>query len=116
MALGILKKMRKQWAVYWATESNDQFGNPVYEEPVEIKCRWEDKQDLFRDKEGKEVVSSAKVWPDRHLTLDGVLWEGRLEDVPSQTHPFENPGSRAIRSTNSVPSLNAKQFARWVYL
>lgn len=45
---------------------------PVYAPPVEVKCRAEYGNRLVRDKEGREVVSSARLYfePDIAISVD----------------------------------------------
>lgn len=57
----------------------NMYGEPEMEEQ-EIKVRWEGKRRLVRDKEGREVVSEARVFcteavkPGDALEYDGRSW------------------------------------------
>lgn len=117
MALSILKKMLKKGrAVYWAPKGVDDFGQPKYDEPVEIKCRWEDRNEQFINQAGEQVVSKSIVYVDRKLQLGGMLAKGTLENLTSQTVPANNPDSGEIRGWGEVPNINQDKFLRWAML
>lgn len=65
-----------QAAMYWAPGTNDGAGGVSYAAPVQIRCRWQNKNDLFRSVDGQERVSSAVVYPDRALKVQGFLLLG----------------------------------------
>lgn len=109
-------RILNQVAVYWDSAGSDDMGRPAYAAPVEIKCRWEDTNDEFVDKEGRTQVSKAMVYVDRDLDLHGVLRLGPLSEVTDQTHPFNNDNAWEIRAVNKLPNRRAKKFLRWVYL
>lgn len=52
-------------------------GRNAYAEPIfewkEIKGRWQDKIEIVRDKEGREVTSVAKVFCTETVQADDVL-------------------------------------------
>jgi hypothetical protein len=62
-----------QTATYWAPLPPGITGQTTFSAPVIISCRWEDKQVLFKNKEGKDVLSDAIVYVDRPLVLEGYL-------------------------------------------
>lgn len=112
-----VKKMRpytrklKQWAVYWAPSGAGVDGKTTYAEGVEIKCRWESSTEQTIDKNGNTIVSKAEVNPDRELSPDGVLWEGRKSELTSATDPFAQPGAWPIQRFDRTP--NAKATKVW---
>ena len=65
--MSIITKMRKQTAVYWALSSYDEYGQPTWDSPVEIECRWEDKSEEFIVSDGTRQVSNAIVYVDRDM-------------------------------------------------
>jgi hypothetical protein len=108
--MSIIKKMRKQYAVYWPPLGPNQSGMQTYGEPVEIRCRWEDDDFAFVDSKGTTVASTTSVFPDRILEVGGILWKGRLLDVPSQSDPLSNENSDEIIKFGELPNLRAKEF------
>jgi hypothetical protein len=104
--MDIISEMRLQKAVYWAPAESDEYGRKTYADPVEIDCRWSDKQIMFRDMRGQEKVSRAVVYPDRALDLNGVLWLGELAGLTSTTAPFENTGAYEISLMAAIPTID----------
>lgn len=96
------KRSMKQSAVYWAPGAKDGFGVITLAAGVVIACRWENKQELFRDAEGKEVMSSAIVYPEIPLAIGGYLYEG----VDTTVNPRAQ--GREIRAVGQSPSLSGQ--------
>lgn len=75
--MGIITRRLQQVAIYWerSGEPNDfdAFGNPSYEGPVAIDCRWEDGTEEIIGPDGSPVMSRATVGVDREVTVGGLL-------------------------------------------
>lgn len=112
----IIKKVLKQTAVYWAPLGEDSSGQQAYAAPVEIKCRWTDAQQEFLDKTGQTQMTKSVVMVDRDLTLLGALRLGLIADLTDQANPFRNSDTSEIRQTGKVPTLDAKDSVRFVFL
>ena len=63
----------RQDATYWASVQEDGLGGYNFGPSVNIKCRWQQKSQLFRNAEGEEVVATDIVYPDRELNKNGFL-------------------------------------------
>ena len=70
-----------QTAVYWSTPIEDGYGGKVFAEPVEIKVRWEDKDQLLRLDDGNQISSRAVAYVLQDVTLEGMMYLGTLEDL-----------------------------------
>jgi len=107
--MSIITRMRKQKAVYWATPVPDGHAGFTWTAPVEISCRWDDEQKIFVDPSGEEKLSTAIIYPDRVLTLEGYLWEGTLVDLEEDnavtTDPRNIDGARQIKQLAKTPNL-----------
>jgi hypothetical protein len=122
--LRILKKIRKQKAVYWEYLGPDQFNQPKFATPVELLVRWEETTQVFLNSKGVNQISKARVWLDESPTpavpvkMQGVLWKGALAslDTNHQAKPFSNPGAWQISKIDEKPTLLATQFVRWAWL
>ena len=119
----LISKMRKQTAVYWAqknTESgglaHDDYGQPQYTDPVEIKCRWDAITEEFIDAEGMRVAGRATVYVDRDMVPGDVLFLGELTDLDDQADPKSNEGAWEVRRFDNNHSLRATEFVRTAYL
>lgn len=121
--MSIIKRMRKQIAVYWAlasTESagsdHDDYGQPVVTDPVEIKCRWEAKSEEFIAANGTKTTSRAVVYVDRDVDVGGILMLGELTDITDEEDPKENEGAWEIKRFDNTPNLRATEFLKTAYL
>lgn len=95
----------RQTATYWAPGAPDVFGNVSFAVPVTIKCRWQDKADLFRDANGNQVVSSSVVYPDQAVEVQGYLYLGSS----ALADPRNEKGAKEIRQVGSSPNLRNTQ-------
>lgn len=107
--MSLLDAMRKQWAVYWALSGDkDLHGHDQYEDPIEIKVRWEDREERdVTPLTGEEFIVKSTVYVGQDVTLGGVLWLGLLVDAPS-TPPEHNK----IKVFRRIPKKNGKKFLR----
>lgn len=69
-------KNRYTVVTYWApSDETSGFGSPSFvAEPVIMLARWEARQELFKDDTtGREIVSSAIVYPEQDVAVGGFL-------------------------------------------
>lgn len=84
---------------YWPPGENTGFGKVSLGDPVALTGRWQDRQDLFRDAEGREVVSEAVVYVSMLLENGGWLYLGTSMEI-------EPPAAaREVRAVQSSPDL-----------
>lgn len=107
-----LERVLKEKAVYWKCTGRDKNGQPIYDDPIEVKCRWEDQAKLFMNAQGQEEVSRAEVMVDRSMPLDSVLWYGSLNQVSNLVNPLSNEDAWHVRYFKRIPTRNAKKFVR----
>lgn len=83
--MSVISKMRKQFAVWWArNEPPDRYGRYTFAEPVEVACRWDDKSEQYKDRQGQLAYSTSTVYVDRVMHPGDRLMRGNLEtDTPS---------------------------------
>lgn len=86
---------------YWAPTGNTASGGTTFAAPVEISGRWQEKQDLFRDRNGIEQVSQAIAYVDRELADRGWLFRG----ASVATDPTAVVGATEIRAVQQSPAL-----------
>ena len=121
--MSLITRMRKQKAVYWALASSDSggiafddFGQPKYTDPVEIKCRWKDVTEEFLDAKGARQLSHAKVYVDRDVDVNGILMLGVIADITNEENPKENDGAWEIKRFDKTPNFRATEFLLTAYL
>ena len=114
-----IQKVCVQTAVYWGNPQNDGYGNFVFDEPVEISCRWEDKAQIVVSNDGAETSSDAEVLITEDLDVDGYLYLGSLTDLDSDEldNPMTVEEARRIISYDKIPMIKSTTvFVRKVYL
>ncbi len=114
--MGIISKMRKQTAVYWALSSVNTYGENQYAAPVEIACRWEDVSVEFLDNDGSTQMSRARVYVDRDVIIGSVLMLGVIADITDEVNIKENAGAWEIRKFDNLPNLKATEFLKTAML
>ncbi len=105
-------RQMNQSATYWAPGVNDGFGGIVYNDSEVISCRWQDKAELFRDAQAREVTSSAVVYPAEELEIGGLLVLG---DFYEASDP-KAIGAREIRQVGKTTNLRVNQDLHKVWL
>lgn len=103
-----------QKLVYWPYVKKSATGAPVVGDAVELSCRWEDRQILFRTAQGQESMSNAVIWVDQDLTLEGYLYLGLLTDLDSTTEgdPTELDNAYEIRAYTKIPNVKGTDYER----
>lgn len=131
MALqGFIETVCVQTATYWGNPRGDGMGGMLWDDPVELRVRWDNTTKLIRDAKGKEVAAQAEILlagrleNDRSLTLvdlqvDGRLWLGSLDDLDSSqlADPMQVDGAWPIIRFDKVPEFaSTEDFVRTAYL
>lgn len=113
--MSLIRRMRKQAAVWWSQTSPDARGIFGYSDPVQILCRWEDRAERYLDSKRQERVSRSLVYVDRLMRVGDRLMLG---DLDSNTP--ENPRSSnvvfEIQSIAVVPNLRNTETLYQAYL
>lgn len=87
---------------YWPPGENDGFGRTSYGAPVALTGRWQDDQILFRDAQGREVVSEAVVYVSQAVANGGRLYRGTSVDIVPPA------ASREVRKAQESPALGGE--------
>lgn len=121
--MSIISKMRKQTAVWWQAQTDgsgeiatDDYGQPQYNSPVQIICRWEDVAEEFMDANNEKAVSSSVVYVDRDMKAGDVLMLGTTDDIVDEINILENPNSGKIQKFAKTPNLRATEYLKVAYL
>jgi len=67
------KWLDNQQLTYWSPGAPNYSGAIVFGTPVLVQCRWNDKAELIKDNEGKELVSKAVIHPATALLREGYV-------------------------------------------
>jgi hypothetical protein len=113
-----LQRTCTQTAVYWASPVEDGYGGKTFDDPEEIKCRWESSTNLIQKGNGEEIVCNAEVYVLEDLDEQGWLYLGELDDLDSNPdNPMEVSGAREIQKFEKLPTLGSTtEFLRKVIL
>ena len=79
--LNFIKRVAVQPAVYWGNPVEDGYGNKIFDNPIEIKVRWEEKQRLVTALNGKEIISKASILSSIDLDIEGYIYLGTLASL-----------------------------------
>lgn len=111
--MSLIERMRKQTAIYWAPISIDEQGDPTYDEPIEIACRWVDTQKNVTTPEGETFASTSTIYVDRDLVLHGRLMLGELDsETPSDPN---DANSVEIMVKKNSPNIRNTEILHTVY-
>lgn len=109
-------KQMKEWAVYWETDSNNEFGEETFKAPVEIRCQWNDFVQEIIDWKGIHTVSNSQIMVPSALVPGSFMLYGRLADVLTPSTPREIVGIARILRCNRIPRVRGDSHLRVVYL
>ncbi len=112
--MSVIKKMRRQKAVWWERLEPDQYGRFSFAGPVEVDCRWDDSGTEFRTMQGQTEMSNATVYPDRVMKVGDRLRRGPMDSNepadPLDITTFE------IRRFDQNPNFKATETLYTAYL
>lgn len=76
----------KQTIVYWAPkDAPDKYGQPEFEDPVEVACRCDPSDSLQVDGQGRTFSSMISVMTQTELKRQGWIVQSTLAAVGSQS-------------------------------
>lgn len=113
-----LNRMLKMKAVYWASTGVTREGQPALAEPIELRCRWEEKTEEFIASDGTKALSRAFVFVSRDVSVGGLLRLGPLSEVEAEGFPADprDGGAWEIRLFNKMPTIKQTEYVRQAYL
>lgn len=127
---GFLKKVCVQTATYWGNPQADGYGGTNYDDPVEVRVRWDNVSKLVTDAKGKELLCRAEVLvagrleddgtvTPLDLEVDGRLYLGSLDDLDSgqEADPMSIDEAWIIRRFDKCPEFKSTtKFVRTAFL
>lgn len=113
--MSVIKKMRKQTAVWWERLAADDFGKYNFAPGVEIACRWDDTSEEFRNTAGQTELSNSVVYVDREMNPGDKLRKGELESV-TDDNPLDLTDAFEIKRFDKIPNFKATETLLVAYL
>lgn len=102
-----------QEATYWAPGNIDEYGEQSFSAPVSIYVRWENKNEIYTNKEvGKQQISKSIVYTKTDILENGYLYLGASVVVTPKTVS----GAFLIRQVDKIPNVTASRYLRKVWL
>jgi len=108
MGMSIIRKMRRQKAIFWENQGLDGFGKPQLKKPVEIDCRWEDLNELIKTASGEERMASSVIYVDRDMNEGDFLMLGELTSLGPVKNPSELKNAHEIIKYAKTPVLRVR--------
>ena len=97
-----------QTLVYWPPSGEkDEYGKTIFGEPIDMKCRYEQKLQKVVRYTGEEVLSKGVVYSLYPLHVEGIVWQGDVLELESGQieDPLSIPGAELVISTEVIPPL-----------
>lgn len=103
----------------WPNTGSDGFGGFTFGSPLVHAGRWEDKAEMFRDPQGREITSSAICYVDGVIDIDvgDFLAEGNHLGVanPLAANASETV-ARRVEQSHRTTNLRNMQSLRKVFM
>lgn len=117
----VVAKFAVQTAVLWEYISPDGKGGALFEEPIEILCRWDEKTEVKINNKGLNFASAASVLTNHEVKREDYLFLGTLEDATLINSDVSNPkkikGAYAVIQMDKIPMVGkTDEFVRTAYL
>lgn len=122
LAAIMLKRAMKQRVVYWAKAGSDPWGKSVYtqDSPIELPCRWEDKQQEIILPDGRKVQSRGYLLLVDNLLMGSLVLLGTLtvwQALPTYPEPpTVLQGGREVILVRTTPEYNNRSVLYQAYL
>lgn len=114
----IAKLLYKQPAVYWGVAGKNEYGEEIFQNPIELSVLATQKDETIFDYKNEAYVSHSQIMTTELLQLGGYVYMGRLSDLTEEQKkdPRKIDGVMVIRKVEAVlvPILN--EYVRRYYL
>lgn len=101
-----------QTATYWSTPTSDGLGGNTWSAPVNVKVRWEQRKEQFKNTSGDTIVSNAVVWLLQDVDILGYLLLGQS----SAADPTTVKDAYQIKEFQKIPAISGYKFERRAFL
>lgn len=113
-----IARLLNQALVYWPPGTVDRYGNTDWADGSALSCRWQDSGEVFLNENGEKELSASVVFLNgvESVELDGRMYLGPLSDLGSILDDPTTVASLRIVSIDDIPSVDAAQSLKTVYL
>lgn len=105
-----IEQLYTETIVYWGNPTNDGFGAFTFDDPVEIKCRWENKEQIVSKADEKAVIFRSIIFVLQDVDTDGLIWRGSLDDLTDtqEADPRNISDIMIIKRFEKTPAIRAQ--------
>lgn len=101
--------------VWWTSPTPDGFGGKSFADATEIDGRWEQRQKLYRDAEGRELMSNAVVYVGIDVAVGDFLMLGEISDLSSGAEdPDQQPTAYEVVALETIKDVQGRKVCREV--
>lgn len=97
---------------YWAPTGESVEGKTTWASPIQYKARYEEKTEIVKDAQGKDVNSKARVYLEDNVALGGYIFNGKSKE----TNPTTVSGAYEIISKGRTSDLRRMRTLTMVML
>ena len=109
----------KQTLTYWQKNGSDEFGKPLFDAGVELKCRWEDRPQEVILPDGRKVLSKTYILMADDLLAGSVIFLGTIAQYNAlqvaPDPPTQNQGGQEVMLSKKTPDIKNKSTIYEVY-
>lgn len=102
--------------VRWPHTGIDENGSPIVGDPVEVRCRWETKNEEYIAQDGTRQVSSGVIYVESDFSPGDFVREGAISDIDSSITDLKDirsiRGVWEVRAFNKSPTFRKGEFLR----
>jgi len=102
----------KSIVTHWTTTPDGTGGYTFGTPDSTFKGHWTERNELFRDVEGNEVVANAIVFLDKDITVGDYIFLG----TSTVADPTTVVGAHQVRQFNKRPTLRVTAYERKAFL
>jgi hypothetical protein len=114
--MAVVDDKLNEYCVYWAPLPEGPEGQPVLDDPVEMRCRWSYKEQFVQTKTGEVVASLVSVITETPTLENGWLWRGTMSQLDDQSDPRNDPGAFRIQVTRDTTDVDATEHVYRAFL
>lgn len=106
-----------QIAVYWERLDPDGYGGWIWEDPIEVACRWVEKNEEMFDEAGNKFISKAEILVNQDMKPGDMLYLGDLDGITSASgSPANTKSAYVVRKFSKIPDILAEEYVRKAWL
>lgn len=113
--MSVIKRMRKQFCVLWRRTGYSETGASEFDEPVQLRCRWDDCAAEYRNDNGEKALSKSTAYPETEVSIGDRMKVGEL-DSETALNPLDDDLALEVVGFEKIPNFKAKEFLLIAYM